>query len=175
MGGEQVRGHSLIHGGSDIATGGGTVVIAVKVGGDRGLTVRCVGRWGEECLSGWGGPWLPPSELSPHTFAGRGPLTPRPPPCLSASSGCCRLAQGTTWLACWAGARPATTTPSSRRSWRSWREPAPRCWTGECAAWPLGPLCSAGALGNHRPSAVTCLKQFHLSEQDFFLPMGFIW
>lgn len=35
--------------------------------------------------------------------------------------------QGTIWPEFWVGAPPVTTTRSCLRSWRNWREPAPRC------------------------------------------------
>lgn len=52
------------------------------------------------------------------------------PPC-SASSACCLWALVMTWLVSWAGEASATTTLSCCRSWRSWRGPPPKCWTGE--------------------------------------------
>lgn len=73
--------------------GAGPWSVAVKVGGDRGLTVRCVGRRGQGFPSVGETLWLPPSGLSPHTLTGRGLLDAMSsPPCLSASSGCCRSA-----------------------------------------------------------------------------------
>lgn len=52
-------------------------------------------------------------------------------PLCSASWACCLWAQVTTWLVFWVGEACATTTLSCCRSWRSWREPPPKCWTGE--------------------------------------------
>lgn len=49
----------------------------------------------------------------------------------SASSACCLWAQVTIWLVSWAGEASVTTMLSCCRSWRSWSEPPPKCWTGK--------------------------------------------
>lgn len=50
--------------------------------------------------------------------------------CCSVSLEFFLLAPGTIWPGSWAGGPPAMMTLSCRRFWRSWKEPAPRCWTG---------------------------------------------
>lgn len=67
------------------------------------------------------------------------------PPALSlshsASWASCPWGPAMTWHGCWAGAAYATMTPSCCRSWRSWKGPPPRCWTGELGVGRV-PLCS---------------------------------
>ncbi len=62
----------------------------------------------------------------------------------SASWAFCRWAPGMTWHGCSAGGRRVTMTLNSLRYWRSWSEPAPRCWTGteHTLAWPQ--ICDPG-------------------------------
>lgn len=56
----------------------------------------------------------------------------------SVSWECYPWGQETTWPECLAGAQPVTMIPSFHRSWRSWRGPALKCWTGE---WGAPELC----------------------------------
>lgn len=48
----------------------------------------------------------------------------------SASWAFCHWAPGMTWRVCLVGGRHVMMTRNSLRYWRSWREPARRCWTG---------------------------------------------
>lgn len=48
----------------------------------------------------------------------------------SASWAFCHWAPGMTWRVCLVGGRHVMMTRNSPRYWRSWREPARRCWTG---------------------------------------------
>lgn len=71
--------------------------------------------------------------------------------CFSVSSAFFLWGPGMTLPGFWAGVRPATMTPSSLKFWRNWREPAPRCLTGDqlsdvTRGWgrPTGPGCSSG-------------------------------
>lgn len=70
--------------------------------------------------------------------------------CFSVSSAFFLWEPGTTLPGFWAGVRPATMTPNSLKFWRNWREPAPRCSTGDqlsdvTRGWgrPTGPGCSS--------------------------------
>ena len=70
----------------------------------------------------------------------------------SVSSACCLWAPVTTWLAFWAGEASAMTTLSCYRSWRSWSEPPPKCWTGKTqrhvyGKWVSGDLWRGGSEG----------------------------
>lgn len=59
----------------------------------------------------------------------------------SVSSACCLWAQGMTWPVSWAGEASVTTTLNCCRSWKSWRGPPLKCWTGEATvggAWRRG-------------------------------------
>lgn len=79
-----------------------------------------------------------------------------PSPSRSASWASCPWAPATTWRGCWAGAASATTTPSCCRSWRSWRGPPPRCWTGERGGTRgLGSPPGWGSRGGMQPSVVS--------------------
>lgn len=69
----------------------------------------------------------------------------------SVSWECCPWAQEMTWLECLAGELHMTMTPNFLRSWRSWNEPAQKCWTGK---------------SEFSSSFFLCFISFYLKETD---------